>query len=180
MQERPTSPQPYLPVAKTEKEARENLWFTSTFQNFSTLICRVRADFYPLAVSSNGVSHSVVSDPLVTPWTVARQALLSMEFSRQEYWSGLPMPSPGDLPDPGVNLGFPTLQADSLPSESPGSTRMLKWVTYCFCRGSSWPRDQTWVSCMAGRFFPVWAIRETLLAVKESGNALWSLYRRVP
>ena len=38
----------------------------------------------------------------VTPWTVAHQALLSMEFSRQEYWSGLPCPSPGDLPDPGI------------------------------------------------------------------------------
>ena len=50
------------------------------------------------------------------PWTVAHQALLSMEFSRQEYWSGLPFPSPGDLPNPGIKLGFPALQADSLPS----------------------------------------------------------------
>ena len=48
-----------------------------------------------------------------TPQTVARQALLSMEFSRQEYWSGLPFPSPGDLPDPGIK-GSPALQADSL------------------------------------------------------------------
>jgi len=56
----------------------------------------------------------------VTPWIVAHQAPLSMDFSRQEYWSGLPTPSPGDLPDPGINLGSPALQADSLPSESPG------------------------------------------------------------
>ena len=55
-----------------------------------------------------------------TPWTVARQAPLSMEFSRQEYWSGLPFPSPGDLPHPGTELRSPALQADSLPSESPG------------------------------------------------------------
>ena len=52
-----------------------------------------------------------------TPWTVACQAPLSMEFSRQEYWSGLPFPSPGDLPNPGIEPGSPTLQADSWPSE---------------------------------------------------------------
>ena len=54
-----------------------------------------------------------------TPWTVAHQAPLSMGFSRQEYWSGLPFPSPGDLPDPGIKPGSPALQADSLPSEPP-------------------------------------------------------------
>jgi len=50
----------------------------------------------------------------VTPWTVALQAALSMAFPRQEYWSGLPFPSPGDLPDPGIKPGSPALQADSL------------------------------------------------------------------
>ena len=50
---------------------------------------------------------------LVTPWTVARQAPLSMGFSRQEYWSGLSFPSPGDLPNPGIEPGSPALQADS-------------------------------------------------------------------
>ena len=55
-----------------------------------------------------------------TPWTVARQAPLSMGFSRQEYWSGLPFPSPGDLPDPGIEPGSPALQADALSSEPPG------------------------------------------------------------
>ena len=48
-----------------------------------------------------------------TPRTVARQTPLSMEFSRQEYWSGLPFPSPGDLPYPGIESGSPALQADS-------------------------------------------------------------------
>ena len=47
---------------------------------------------------------------------------LSMEFSRQEYWSGLPFPSPGDLPDPGIELGSPEFQGDSLPSEPPGKS----------------------------------------------------------
>ena len=55
---------------------------------------------------------------LATSWTVARQAPLSMGFSRQEYWSGLPFPSPGDLPDPGIEPGSPALQTDSLPTES--------------------------------------------------------------
>ena len=54
---------------------------------------------------------------LVTPWTVAHQAPLPMGFSRQEYWSGLPFPSPGDLPDPGIEPRSPALQADSLPTE---------------------------------------------------------------
>ena len=52
-----------------------------------------------------------------TPWTVACQAPLSMRFPRQEYWSGLPFPSPGDLPDPGIEPSSHALQADSLPSE---------------------------------------------------------------
>ena len=56
----------------------------------------------------------------MTPWTVARQALLSKGFSRQEYWSGLPFPSPEDLPDSGMEPGSPALQADSLPSELKG------------------------------------------------------------
>ena len=56
----------------------------------------------------------------VSPWTVAYQAPPSMGFSRQECWSGLPFPSPGDLPDPGIEPGSLALQADALPSEPPG------------------------------------------------------------
>ena len=55
-----------------------------------------------------------------TPWTVTYQALLSMGFSRQEYWNGLPFPSPGDLPNPAIKPRSPALQADALPSEPPG------------------------------------------------------------
>ena len=55
----------------------------------------------------------------VTLWTVAHQAPLSMGFSRQEYWSGLPFPSPGDLPNPGIEPGSPALQANDLSSEPP-------------------------------------------------------------
>ena len=57
---------------------------------------------------------------LCNPWTVAHQAPLSIGFFRQEYWSRLPFPSPGDLPDPEIEPGSPALQADSLPSEPPG------------------------------------------------------------
>ena len=53
------------------------------------------------------------------PWTVAKQAPPSLPFSRQEYWSGLPFLSLRDLPDPGIKPGFPTLQADALPSKPP-------------------------------------------------------------
>ena len=71
-----------------------------------------------------------MSDP-VTPWAVAYQAPPSMEFSRQEYWSGLPFPSPGDLPDPGIEPGSPALQADALPSEPPGKPKYL-WLAICY------------------------------------------------
>ena len=61
-----------------------------------------------------------MSDSLRPPWTLAHQAPPSMEFSRQEYWGGLPFPSSGDLPHPGIQLGSPALQADSLPTKPPG------------------------------------------------------------
>ena len=57
---------------------------------------------------------------LATPWTVAHQAPLSKGFPRQEYWSGLPFPSPGDLPDPEIEPWSPALQTEALPSESAG------------------------------------------------------------
>ena len=59
----------------------------------------------------------------VTPWTIAYQAPLSMGFSRQEYWSGVPFPSPGDLPNPGIESRSPALEADALPSEPPGKPK---------------------------------------------------------
>ena len=58
-----------------------------------------------------------------TPWTAASQTPLSMGFSRQEYWSGVPFPSPGDLPDSGIEPGSPALQEDALPSKPPGNPK---------------------------------------------------------
>ena len=60
-----------------------------------------------------------------TLWTVARQAPLSMAFSRQAYWSGLPFPSPGDLPDERIEPRSPALQANSLPTEPQGKPSQL-------------------------------------------------------
>ena len=62
-----------------------------------------------------------------TLWTVAYQAPLSMGFSRQEHWSWLPFPSPGDLPDPGIKHRSSALWADALPSEPPGSLMHVYW-----------------------------------------------------
>ena len=77
----------------------------------------------------------------VTPWTVARQAPLSMGFSRQEYWSGLPFPSPGDLPDPGIKPASPALAF----------------------RDKAATQGLTQASCIAGRFFTIWATREAYI-----------------
>ena len=76
---------------------------------------------------------------LCDQWTVAYQGPLSMGFSRQEYWSGLPFPSPGDLPDPGIESRSPTLQADPLTSAPPGKPHIklnhfaihLKVIQHC-------------------------------------------------
>ena len=65
-----------------------------------------------------------------TPWTVVYQVSASMGFSRQEYWSVLPFPSPGDLPDPGIEPGSPALQVDVLPSEQPRKC-VYPYLTVC-------------------------------------------------
>ena len=77
-----------------------------------------------------------------TPWTVAYQAPPSMGFSRQEGWSGLPFPSPGDLPDPGIKPGSPTLQADALPSEPPGKPAMWETWFNSWVGKIPWRREQ--------------------------------------
>ena len=81
------------------------------------------------------------------PWTVACQAPLSMGFPRQGYWSGLPFPSPEDLPDPGIEPGSPALQTDSLPFEPPGKhggrvgeVGIGSSFLPCFARRTWWKR----------------------------------------
>ena len=77
-----------------------------------------------LVAQSDWITQSFVSDS-ATPLTVTHQAPLSMEFSTQEYRSGLPLPSPGDLPDPEIEPTSPTLQADSLPTKLQGKISIL-------------------------------------------------------
>ena len=86
------------------------------------------------------LSHFSCAQLLVTPRTVAHQAPLSMGFSRQEYWSGLPCPPPGNLPNPEIKPRSPALQADSLPSEPPGK----KLIT-CIRN----PRSFSWRLCFS-------------------------------
>ena len=74
-----------------------------------------------------------------TPRTVACQSPLSMKFSRKEYWSGLPFPSPGDLPDPGIGPGYPALQADSLPFFL--SHQRSLFQAYIFKSRKMWNKD---------------------------------------
>ena len=80
-----------------------------------------------------------------------------------EYWSGYPFLSPGDLPNPGIKPRSPALQQILYKLSHKGSSRLLEWVAYPFSSGSSWPRDWSGVSCIAGGFFTNWAVREACL-----------------
>ena len=83
-----------------------------------------------------------------TTWTVAYKVSPSMGFSRQEYWSGLPFPTPGDLLDPGIELGSPTWQADALPSEPPGKPIVLiKGITLWII---PWTERRAWWTAVHG------------------------------
>ena len=87
-----------------------------------------------LCVNVQSLSHVRL---FVTPQTVAHQAPLSMGFSRQEYWSRLPFPSPGDLPNLGIEPGSPASQADALPSEPPWKPTLIYLKQAFFLQNSS-------------------------------------------
>ena len=100
---------------------------------FSSQCLEVRG-YEPLSVYNRVLNHRVKRKKyqllnciglFATPWIVAHQAPLCMELSRKEYWNGQPFPSPVYLPKPGIKPGFPTLQAESLPSEPLGSKSWL-------------------------------------------------------
>ena len=86
--------------------------FSSCPQYFPVYIC--------VCIKSSQMKSLSRVRLFATPWTIGYQAPPSMGLSRQEHWSGLPFPSPGDLPDPGIEPGSPALQADALTSEPPG------------------------------------------------------------
>ena len=112
-----------------------------------------------------------------TPWTIAHQYPLSMGFSRQEYWSGLPCSSPVKVK---VAQLCSTL-CNSMDSRVHGilQARILKWVVVPFSRGSFQPEDWTQVSHIAGRFFTVWATREAHWCVLFDNCHCWALWRTV-
>ena len=105
-------------------------------------------------------SRSVVSicDPM--DCSLSGSSALSMEFSRQEYWSGLPCPPLGDFPTQGSNPGLPHCRQILYCLSYQGSPGIMEWVAYPFSRGSSQPRNQISVSCFAGGFFTSWATRK--------------------
>ena len=81
-----------------------------------------------MAIACFLLSRFIRIQLFVTLWTVAHQGPLFMEFSRQEYWSALPCPPPGDLPHPGIEPGSPALQVDSLPVALPGKSQV--WYSW--------------------------------------------------
>ena len=91
--------------------------FLSNFISYNSSPSHSLLTYWPCSEKVKSLSHVRFS---VTPWTVAHQTPQPMGFSRQEYWSRLPFPSPGDLSDPGIEPKSPTLQADALPSEPAG------------------------------------------------------------
>ena len=91
-----------------------------------------------------------------TPWSVAHQAPLSMGFSRQEYWSGLPFPSLGDLPDLGIEPRSPSLQADTLASELPGKTPTIVWPQINSRKVTQLhPSTGNWIKDLLGMALPI-------------------------
>ena len=92
---------------------------------FCGIIESDRMPNYKAPIGSNSLSHAWL---FATLWIVAHQAPLSMGFSRQEYWSGLPFPSPGNLPNPGIESRSSVLQADALTSERPGKPIIIAFI----------------------------------------------------
>ena len=99
----------FIPISK-KGNAKE-------YSNYHIIALISHASKVKVKVKLKSLSHVRL---FVTPWTVAYQAPPFMGFSRQECWSGLPFPSPGDLPDPGIEPWSPAFQADTLLSEPPG------------------------------------------------------------
>ena len=143
-----------------------NTIFLKTWVDFEAIIALYNIlNFIPWCVYLNGIFHKDAMFPCVcmlnrfhgvwlfaTPWTVACQDALSVGFSRQEHWSGLPFPSPGDLPNPGIEPRSPALQADALTSEPPGKPeRKNKAYSTRYSQAVSHPStNQAW-PCLASK-----------------------------
>ena len=111
---------------------------------FCVWLLSLRSCFRDSSTSRNSLSHVPL---FATPWSMQ-----SMELSRPEYWSGLPCPPAGDLPNPGIEHRSPALQADSLPAEPQGKPKNTG-VGSPFSRGDSRHRNGAGGSCITGGFF---------------------------
>ena len=100
-----------------EQNSNFEVWFLLNAYCFCTIVSQTMISQIPCVCIS-------CVQLFATPWTVAHQAPTSMGFSRQEYWSGLPFASPGDLPNPGIEPRSPALQADALTSGPPGKPQL--------------------------------------------------------
>ena len=107
------------------------------------------------------LTRSVVSDSLQLHELYLARFLCPWGFSRQKYWSGLACPSPGDLPNPGIELRSVHCHWILYQLSHKRSPKIWEWVAYPFSSRSSWPRNWTKVSCITVRFFIDWAIRES-------------------
>ena len=106
----------------------------------SSIHSSLKVDTAQLSIHECTLSHVRLS---ATLWTVARQAPLSMEFSRPEDWSGLPCPPPGSLPLPGMEPESPALQADPLPGMPVGACK-LQGTSYCLAAPTGWEFSGNW------------------------------------
>ena len=123
-------------LMEKDKRLMESSWKEKLTEGETDSCSDGRAMLSSVQFSSVAQSCATLCDP----WTVAHQAPLSMGFSRQEYWSGLPFPSPGDLPDPGIKPTSPTLQADTLTSAPPGKPQFQIWYFHAYLNFPERPR----------------------------------------
>ena len=151
-----------MPFTRGSSQPRvrtQDTWFAGGF--FTVWVTREASDFTSFICKYcvyTAVWNSYHTCRLMCVCSVAEWCLTlcnPWDFSRQGYWSGLPCPPPGNLPNLGIQPRSPALQADSLPSKPPGKPRNSGVVAYPFSRGSSWLRNRTGVSCLAGRFFTI-------------------------
>ena len=158
----------------TKSQTRLSNWTELNWFNQSLIDIKIQLSFYIGLLQKMNVllllmlhvlccavlGHSVMSYSLWLHGLESTKILCPWEFSRQENWSGLPWPPPGDLPTQGSSPGLTHCRQILYHLGHQGSPRVLEWVAYPFSRGSSHARNQTGVSCIAEGFFTSWATRE--------------------
>ena len=121
---------------------------------------RVGHDWSDLAAAAAARSCSIVSDSLRPHGPSPARLLYPRGFSKQEYWSGLPCPPPGDLSNPGIKPRSPALQEDSLPSELPEKPKNTGVGRLSLLQGIFPTQELNWISCIAGGLSTSWATKE--------------------